>query len=158
MSLLLANMQENETTEQKSVNSMGCLLTPAILTIIFIITVYGILIVWIPLIWLILRFITYKKNEVILTNKRVVGKTGLINTTQMDSPLNMITSVAVNSGLMGKLIGYGTLQITTASTIYKFKFMSNADILQQAIINQMQIFEDEKISKQAKAIANASNI
>ena len=158
MSLLLANMQENETTEQKSVNSMGCLLTPAILTIIFIITVYGILIVWIPLIWLILRFITYKKNEVILTNKRVVGKTGLINTTQMDSPLNMITSVAVNSGLMGKLIGYGTLQITTASTIYMFKFMSNADTLQQAIINQMQIFEDEKISKQAKAIASTSNI
>ncbi len=70
----------------------------------------------------------------------------------------MITSVAVNSGLMGKLIGYGTLQITTASTIYMFKFMSNADTLQQAIINQMQIFEDEKISKQAKAIANASNV
>ena len=76
-------------------------------------------------IWLIIRFIGYKTNDLILTNKRVFGKSGLISTTQMQSSLKKIDSVSYKNGLIGKLIGYGTV-----------------------------ISESEKIKQNAKAIAD----
>ena len=39
----------------------------------------------------------------IITNKRVNGKTGLINTNELDSPLNKINGVQVRQGLFGKI-------------------------------------------------------
>lgn len=74
------------------------------------------------LIWFIIRFYGYKTNDLILTNKRVFGKCGLISTTQMQSSLNKIDSVSFSNGLIGKIIGYGTVQITTQSSV------SNSDI------------------------------
>lgn len=61
------------------------------------------------LIWFIIRFYGYKTNDLILTNKRVFGKCGLISTTQMQSSLNKIDSVSFSNGLIGKIIGYGTV-------------------------------------------------
>lgn len=72
------------------------------------------------LIWFIIRFYGYKTNDLILTNKRVFGKCGLISTTQMQSSLNKIDSVSFSNGLIGKIIGYGTVQITTQSSVFKF--------------------------------------
>lgn len=72
------------------------------------------------LIWFIIRFYGYKTNDLILTNKRVFGKCGLISTTQMQSSLNKIDSVSFSNCLIGKIIGYGTVQITTQSSVFKF--------------------------------------
>lgn len=55
------------------------------------------------LIWFIIRFYGYKTNDLILTNKRVFGKCGLISTTQMQSSLNKIDSVSFSNGLIGKI-------------------------------------------------------
>ncbi|WP_405292806.1 PH domain-containing protein [Methanobrevibacter sp.] len=109
------------------------------------------------LIWLIIRFIGYKTNDLILTNKRVFGKSGLISTTQMQSSLNKIDSVSYKNGLIGKLIGYGTVQVSTTSSRYKFRFIRDGQSLYNDIFNQLEISESEKRDENAKAIANAIN-
>lgn len=105
------------------------------------------------LIWLIIRFIGYKTNDLILTNRRVFGKSGLISTTQMQSSLNKIDSVSFKNGLIGKIIGYGTVQVATTSSKYKFRFIRNGQTLYNDIFNQLEIIESEKIKQNAKAIA-----
>ena len=105
-------------------------------------------------IWLIIRYIGYKTNDLILTNKRVFGKSGLISTTQMQSSLNKIDSVSYQNGLIGKLIGYGTVQVATTSSKYKFRFIRNGQTLYNDIFNQLEISESEKIKQNAKAIAD----
>ena len=105
--------------------------------------------------WLVIRFISYTSTDLILTNKRVFGKTGLISTTQMQSPLNMINSVAFNNGIIGKLLGYGTVHITTASTVYKFRYIKDGQTIYSDIFNQLERSKKEQLQEHAEAIAEA---
>lgn len=107
------------------------------------------------LIWFIIRFYGYKTNDLILTNKRVFGKCGLISTTQMQSSLNKIDSVSFSNGLIGKIIGYGTVQITTQSSVFKFRYIREGQTLYSDIFNQIEIYVKEKVEENAKAIARA---
>lgn len=109
----------------------------------------------IGLIWLLIRFIGYKTNDLILTNKRVFGKCGLISTTQMQSPLNKIDSVSYSNGLFGKIIGYGTVRISTTSSTFKFRFIRDGQTLYNDIFNQLEISEVESRNLDAKAIVDA---
>lgn len=109
----------------------------------------------IGLVWLIIRFIAYKTNDLILTNKRVFGKIGLISTTQMQAPLNKIDAVSYSNGLMGKLIGYGTVQIVTTSSKFKFRFIREGQSFYNDIFNQLEGSEIEKRNADAKAIVDA---
>lgn len=109
----------------------------------------------IGLVWFVIRYIGYKNNDLILTNKRVFGKCGLISTTQMQSPLNKIDSVSFSNGLIGKLIGYGTVEIATTSSHFKFRYIRDGQTFYNDIFNQLEISQKEKITLQANAIAEA---
>ena len=107
------------------------------------------------IIWLIVRYVGYINNDLILTNKRVFGKCGLISTTQMQSPLNKIDSVSFSNGFFGKLLGYGTVEISTTSSHYKFRYITEGQTFYNDIFNQLEISDREKRSEDAKAIAEA---
>lgn len=109
----------------------------------------------IGLIWLIIRYIIYSHTDLILTNKRVFGKCGVISTTQMQAPLDKINSVSFSNGLIGKLLGYGTVRIATASTKFKFRFILDGQTLYNDMFNHLEIAEKEKMVENAEAIADA---
>lgn len=109
----------------------------------------------IGLIWLLIRYISYSNTHLILTNKRVFGKCGLISTTLMQAPLNKIDTVSFSNGLLGKLLGYGTVQISTTSSHFKFRFIRDGHTLYNYIFHQLEISEKEMVEKQADAIAKA---
>ena len=109
----------------------------------------------IGLIWFLIRYSGYKNNDLILTNKRVFGKCGLISTTQMQSPLKRIDSVSFSNGLIGKIIGYGTVEIATSSSHFKFRFIKDGQSIYNDIFKQLEISEKEKIEENAQAIASA---
>ena len=73
----------------------------------------------------------------------------------MQSPLNMINSVAFNNGIIGKLLGYGTVHITTASTIYKFRYIKDGQTIYSDIFNQLERSKKEELWEHAEAIAEA---
>ena len=124
---------------------------------IFTIVIFSFLNIFtiVGLIWFIIRFYGYKTNDLILTNKRVFGKCGLISTTQMQSSLNKIDSVSFSNGLIGKIIGYGTVQITTQSSVFKFRYIREGQTLYSDTFNQIEIYVKEKVEENAKAIARA---
>lgn len=130
------------------INSIGHYYFNPILDIFNIFTVVG-------LIWLVIRLIAYYTNDLILTNKRVFGKCGLISTTQMQSPLNKIDSVSYSNGLIGKLIGYGTVRIATTSSVFKFRFIRDGQTFYNDIFNQLEASEVESRNKNAQAIVDA---
>lgn len=109
----------------------------------------------IGIVWLVVRYIAYSSNDLILTNKRVFGKCGLISTTQMQSPLNRIDSVSFTNGIIGKIIGYGTVRIATASTTFKFRFIREGETLYNDIFSQLEASEVEARNMDAKAIVDA---
>lgn len=154
------NMIDDEIVIKRSKIHPGSLYFPIFFVIItFILMILSVFLMTplfiIAVIWLIIRFISYSSTDLILTNKRVFGKTGLISTTQMQSPLNMINSVSFNNGIIGKLLGYGTVQIVTASTLYKFRYITNGQTLYSDIFNQLERTKKETLQEQAEAIAKA---
>lgn len=50
-------------------------------------------------------------DEFAITNKRVIIKTGLISRRTVELNLSKIESVNVNQSILGRILGYGSLQI-----------------------------------------------
>ncbi|MDE7278653.1 MAG: PH domain-containing protein [Oscillospiraceae bacterium] len=101
------------------------------------------------------KFLGIKNTELGLTNKKVMGKYGIINTKVMDSPLNKVNSVTVEQGLGGKIFGYGKVVISTSSGGYNFNYIKSADSFRSAVMNQIDAAEVERLRKQAEQLAGA---
>lgn len=50
-------------------------------------------------------------DEFVVTNKRIICKTGLISRHTLEMNLNKIETVNVDQSIMGRLLGYGTIII-----------------------------------------------
>lgn len=50
-------------------------------------------------------------DEFVITNKRVIIKTGLISRRTLEMNLSKIESVNVDQGILGRILGYGTIRI-----------------------------------------------
>lgn len=50
-------------------------------------------------------------DEFAITNKRVIIKTGLISRRTLEMNLSKIESVNVDQGILGRILGYGTIRI-----------------------------------------------
>ncbi len=100
----------------------------------------------------LIRFLT---TELGFTNKRLIGKMGLINTKSLDSPLNKINNISTSSGLFGKILGYGNISITTSSGSYMYKGVASPEAFKTALMKQIDQFDEDRIKKQASEMANA---
>jgi uncharacterized membrane protein YdbT with pleckstrin-like domain len=96
-------------------------------------------------------------TQLVLTSNRLYGKVGLIKTKTLDTPLNKINNVSVSSGLFGKLLGYGTLSVTSSSGLYEYKYIKSPDAVRNAIMNEIEQFDQRRIQKQAEQMAAAIN-
>jgi len=110
-----------------------------ILPHILLIPVFGL-----GLLTIIPAIITRKTTVVAFTNRKVMCKTGLINTQKMDSPLNQVNNVSVASGLFGKIFGYGNITITTAAGTHAFRSIKAPEEFRKALTEQIHLFEEER--------------
>lgn len=83
-------------------------------------------------------FLNVKTNHLILTDKRIYGKTGIIKTQSLTAPISKIQTVNLNTGLLGRILGYSDLVIHCITGVYCFKKQANAKEMQNAIINTIK--------------------
>lgn len=122
----------------------ACLILPII---------FSLYIVGIP--WLIFNIVRMRTTEIGFTNKSFIGKVGLINTKVMNSPLNKLNNVSVQSGLGGKIFGYGTIHVDTASGSYNYAYIKNADNFRTNLLHAIEQYEQDLIKRQAMEMAAA---
>ena len=60
--------------------------------------------------WLLYRLIKVWTSEVAVTDRRLIGKTGLIARNTLDFPLDTISSVQVDQGILGRVFNFGYLR------------------------------------------------
>jgi len=60
--------------------------------------------------WL-LPLIKQSTSEFVITNKRIIIKTGFISRKTLEMNLSKIESVNVEQGILGRILGYGTITI-----------------------------------------------
>ncbi len=118
----------------------------------------GILLFWllfIPTIKALIATVKFFHIELAITNKRIIGKVGVLNTKALDAPLNKIQNVSVTQPFFGKLFNFGTVQIDTAAGKYTFSSIKNADAFKNMILAQVDQFEEDRVKQQASEMANA---
>ena len=54
-------------------------------------------------------------DEFVVTNRRVIRKVGLLAREIQHAPLEKIQDVTIEQGLLGRMLGYGTVFVETAS-------------------------------------------
>lgn len=79
-----------------------------------------------------------KTNKLVLTNKRIYGKTGIVKSQSLSSPVSKIQTVNIETSLLGKIFGYSTLTIHCITGVYIFKSQTNAKEMQGAILNTIK--------------------
>lgn len=97
------------------------------------------------LVFLIWAFIRYKTTEFAVTDKRVIGKTGLVSRNTVELFLDKVESLHVEQSVPGRILDYGTITIrgtgTTEEPIRNIsaplalrkQFMQAADVYRQKV-------------------------
>jgi hypothetical protein len=98
----------------------------------------------------------------IITNRRVMEVRGTINKNVRDSALEKVNDVELNQSIVGRLLGYGTVQIITGSDIgiNQFRRISNPVRFKREMLNAKENYQrtgadlgDETIGSRAAPAA-----
>lgn len=65
--------------------------------------------------WAVLPYLRWLTTTYTLTDRRIITRRGILNKTGHDLPLSRINNVAYERSLLDRVLGCGTLQLTTAA-------------------------------------------
>lgn len=83
--------------------------------------------------------------ELALTNKKIIGKYGVVRTEKMNVPLEYVTAVSVEQTWFEKIFGCGSIIITTSLGNYRFDCVKSADIFKDALTKQIDKTDTREI-------------
>jgi uncharacterized membrane protein YdbT with pleckstrin-like domain len=61
------------------------------------------------------KLVVLRSYEHVLTNRRMIQQTGIFHKNSMDAPLDKVNNVEHHQTLWGRILGYGDVEIDTAS-------------------------------------------
>ena len=119
--------------------------------------IFGILCFWmllIPLISAIKHTVIYTHTELVLTNKRIIRKSGVFRTTAFDAPLDKILNVYVVTTFWGRIFNSNRIYIATEHGVIVDK-LANADEFKGIILGQIDHLQESRLALQATWTAQA---
>jgi len=69
----------------------------------------------VPVLRIVWGFVAWRMNVYALTNRRVAEVTGVLSKTVSDSSLEKLTDVVLRQSLLGRMLGYGDIEVLTAA-------------------------------------------
>ena len=116
----------------------------------------GLLVLIITVLPIGLGILAIRSMELCFTNKRLIGKTGLISTHRLDVPLNKADSVAVTRGLGGRILGYGVIVVSSmGASKVNFQFIKDPEAFRRDLLEEIERFDEDRIKKQATEMMGA---
>lgn len=99
--------------------------------------VIGILFAVIPIVDMIRRFMEWKSRQFLITNRRVIQISGILSKNVSDSSLEKVNDVKLSQSFMGRLFGYGNVEILTASEMGSnlFNFIGDPVTFKKAMMD-----------------------
>ncbi len=108
---------------------------------------------------LIIQIIRLSFTVLALTNKRVIGKTGIVAMKSLDIPINKVETVTIQTSFWGRIFKFYTIVIKNASDPIGLRLqgIKNAAEMKNAITSAIEKHEEEARRAQAAEIAMALN-
>lgn len=79
--------------------------------------IYGLILVLVPLTGMLGDILTWRNKAYVVTNRRVIQISGVLNKDVVDSSLEKVNDVKMSQSFLGRLFGYGDIEILTASEL-----------------------------------------
>ncbi len=98
---------------------LAAIVTSAILlpTALLLVFVVGFALLLIPIISMIRDILLYSHHEYIITNRRVIQLSGILNKQVIDSSLEKVNDIKMAQSAFGRIFDYGDVEILTASEL-----------------------------------------
>ena len=87
---------------------------------------------------LIKRILLKMGAEYVVTNKKVILKSGILNRDALELVLNKCEGIRINQSRMGRMLGFGAIVVTTGGVTNKFDFITNPIKFRNEINAQIQ--------------------
>ena len=109
--------------------------------------VVAVIIALAPLVEAFRIFADWLAERYIITNRRVMEVKGIINKHVRDSALEKVNDVELDQSVVGRILGYGTVQIITGSDIgmTMFRRISNPVRFKRVMLNAKERLSDEPL-------------
>ena len=108
-------------------------------------------------VWLGLKYLAWARTYFVVTNQRVIYRTGVVARRGAEIPLDRITNINFGQRMFERMIGAGNLEIQSAGEqgTTSFDFVRHPDGVQQEIYRQMDAREHRQSSTDATAVGDA---
>jgi uncharacterized membrane protein YdbT with pleckstrin-like domain len=87
----------------------------------------------------------WRNQEWLVTNRRIIKAQGILNKSMGDSSLEKVNDAILSQSMIGRLVGYGNLEILTAaeepSSVSDFPMLADAVQFKIAMLNQKHALE-----------------
>ena len=85
----------------------------------------------------------YGGRQYVVTNNRLIFKRGIINRSSHELLLKKCEGVQVDQSIMGRLLDYGTVNVTTGEVANSYKYISHPLRFSTAIHEQISHLKDD---------------
>ena len=108
--------------------------------------------------WFVVRYLTWTTTNFVVTNERVISRTGVIAKRGIEIPLDRINTVFFNQSLFERMIGAGDIGIESAGEGGRQTFtdISRPNLVQNEIYRQVEGLETRKLQRMGQAASGAS--
>jgi hypothetical protein len=117
--------------------------TPPIVRSLFSWVGLGLLLV--GLVWLGLIYIAWYNEDYLVTNRRVIKVEGILKKRSADSSLEKINDAVLEQSMLGRMLGYGDLDILTANeqSVDRYRMLSQAQTFKRTMRDEKYRLEQE---------------
>lgn len=88
-----------------------------VLTPFYLFAIYGLILVLVPLIGMLGDILVWRNKAYVVTNRRVIQIAGVLDKDVVDSSLEKVNDVKMSQSFLGRMFGYGDIEILTASEL-----------------------------------------
>jgi uncharacterized membrane protein YdbT with pleckstrin-like domain len=98
----------------------------------------------IGLIWIGIIYFSWRAEQYIITNRRVLKVEGLLDKKSGDSSLDKINDAVLQQGIWARIFHYGSLEILTANeqAIDRYEMLANVVYFKKAMLNAKNTLDD----------------
>ncbi len=110
-------------------------------------------------VWSAIVYLTWRAQEYLITNRRVLKVEGLLDKRTADSALDKINDAVLSQGLLARLLKYGDLEILTAAeaVVDRYEMLNHVVTFKKAMLDAKNSLEyGDRPSMRAAAAAAAS--
>jgi len=109
------------------------------------------------IIYYLFRYYSWKMNLWAVTNLRIIDEVGVFNISSKESPIDKINNISYQQSILGRVFGYGNVQIQTAAEMGETRYdnISKPGKLKEAIAEAQDLNKTYMLNLQANKFADA---